>query len=235
MVERLLVTLCTYNERENLVSLIPEIWRFAPQADILVVDDASPDGTGPFIDEWAFRDRRIHALHRPTKLGLGTATRAALRYAVEHKYTLVCNMDADYSHHPRYLPSILQAMESADVVIGSRYVPGGGVVGWGLKRHFMSRSINRYARLFLRLPTRDNSGAYRCYRVDKLRELNFDHFIARGYAIQEELLYRCRKIGCRFAEVPIIFEERRHGESKISLSEGLSAGWVILRVAIKGA
>ncbi len=235
MVERLLVTLCTYNERENLVSLIPEIWRFAPAADILVVDDSSPDGTGPFVDEWASRDSRLHALHRPTKLGLGTATRAALRYAVEQKYTLVCNMDADFSHHPRFLPSILNAMESVDVVIGSRYVAGGGVVGWGLRRHLMSRSINGYARLFLGLRTRDNSGAFRCYRVDKLRELDFDRFVARGYAIQEELLYRCRKIGCRFAEVPIVFEERRHGESKISLTEGLSAGWVILRVALKGA
>lgn len=235
MVDRLLVTLCTYNERENLVSLIPEIWRFAPAADILIVDDNSPDGTGPFIDEWAASEPRLHALHRPTKLGLGTATRAALRYAVDHDYTLVCNMDADFSHHPRYLPAILGAMDAADVAIGSRYVAGGGVVGWGLRRHFMSRSINAYARLFLRLHTRDNSGAYRCYRVDKLRDINFDRFIARGYAIQEEILYRCRKVGCRFAEVPIIFEERRHGESKISLSEGLSAGWIILRVALTGS
>ncbi|MBI3863851.1 MAG: polyprenol monophosphomannose synthase [Planctomycetia bacterium] len=232
--ERLLVTLCTYNERENLVALIPEIWNFAPSAEILVVDDSSPDGTGPFLDEWAARESRLHAMHRPTKLGLGTATRAALRYAVEHNFALVCNMDADFSHHPRYLPSLLNAMQDADVAIGSRYVPGGGVVGWGLRRHAMSRSINCYARLVLRLKTRDNSGAYRCYRVDKLRELDFDRFVARGYAIQEELLYRCRRIGCRFVEVPIVFEERRHGESKISLSEGLYAGWAILRVALTG-
>jgi dolichol-phosphate mannosyltransferase len=228
--ERILVTLCTYNERENLVSLIPEIWRFAPQADILVVDDNSPDGTGPFLDEWAGRDPRLRALHRPAKLGLGTATRAALLYAVEHDYSLVCNLDADFSHHPRYLPAILGAMEVADVTIGSRYVAGGGIVGWGWKRHFMSRTINAYTRLLLRLQTRDNSGAYRCYRVSKLRELEFGRFIARGYAIQEEILYRCRKIGCRFAEVPIVFEERRHGQSKISLTEGLSAGWIILRL-----
>jgi dolichol-phosphate mannosyltransferase len=232
--ERLLVTLCTYNERENLDSLIPEIWRFVPKSDILIVDDNSPDGTGPFLDEWASREPRLHVLHRPSKLGLGTATRAALQYAVEYDYTFVCNMDADFSHHPRYIPAIAGAMESADVAIGSRYVAGGGVVGWGLRRHVMSRSINGYARLILRLKTRDNSGSFRCYRVSKLCELDFNQFIARGYAIQEELLYRCRKIGCRFAEVPIVFEERRHGESKISLIEGLSAGWVILKVALKG-
>lgn len=235
MVQRLLVTLCTYNERDNLVALIPEIWQFAPAADVLVVDDNSPDGTGPFLDEWASREPRLRALHRPAKLGLGTATRAALRYAVDHNYTLVCNMDADFSHHPRFLPLLLAATDAADVVIGSRYVTGGGVVGWGPRRHFMSRSINCYARLLLGLKTRDNSGAFRCYNVDKLRELDFDRFVARGYAIQEELLYRCRRIGCTFAEVPIIFEERRHGESKISLAEGLYAAWAILRVAIKRA
>ncbi|HEY2249628.1 MAG TPA: glycosyltransferase, partial [Planctomycetaceae bacterium] len=209
--ERLLVSLCTYNERDNLATLIPEIWSFVPQAEILIVDDNSPDGTGQLVDEWVARDQRVHVVHRPGKLGLGTATLAALAYAVEHDYTRVLNLDADFSHPPRFIPAILAASETADVVIGSRYVVGGGAVGWGLRRHLMSRAINTYARLLLRLKTRDNSGAYRCYRVAKLRELKFDRFLARGYAIQEELLYRCRKIGCRFAEVPIVFEERRYG------------------------
>jgi dolichol-phosphate mannosyltransferase len=229
--ERLLVSLCTYNERDNLVTLIPEIWRFVPRAEILIVDDNSPDGTGSLADEWAARDARVHVVHRPGKLGLGTATLAALSYAVQHDYTLVLNLDADFSHHPRFIPSILAALESADVVIGSRYVVGGGAVGWGLRRHLMSRAINTYARVLLRLKTRDNSGAFRCYRVAKLRELKFDRFVARGYAIQEELLYRCRKIGCRFAEVPIVFEERRYGKSKINLGEAVAAGWIILRLA----
>ncbi|MBS0262046.1 MAG: polyprenol monophosphomannose synthase [Planctomycetes bacterium] len=230
----MLVTLCTYNERENLVTLIPEIWKYVPDAEILVVDDNSPDGTGPFLEEWITREPRLHHLGRPAKQGLGTATRAALQYAVEHDYTLVCNLDADFSHHPRYLPAILAAMESADVTIGSRYVAGGGVEGWGVRRHFMSQAINAYARLLLGLKTKDNSGAYRCYRVAKLRELNFERFLATGYAIQEELLYRCRQVGCRFAEVPIQFEERRHGVSKIRFSEGFRACWVILRVALQG-
>jgi dolichol-phosphate mannosyltransferase len=233
--ERLLVTLCTYNERDNLAHLIPEIWRFVPEAEILVVDDNSPDGTGSLADEWVARDKRVHVVHRPDKLGLGTATLAALSYAVQHEYSLVLNLDADFSHHPRFIPSILAATESADVVIGSRYVVGGGAVGWGLRRHLMSRAINTYARMLLRLKTRDNSGAYRCYRVAKLRELQFNRFVARGYAIQEELLYRCRRIGCRFAEVPIVFEERRYGKSKINLAEAIAAGWIILRLAATSA
>ena len=231
MPSRLLVTLCTYNERENLVALLPEIWNFAPEADVVVVDDNSPDGTGPLLDEWKTREPRLHVLHRPAKLGLGTATMAGLKFAVEQNYDFVCNLDADFSHNPRYLPDLLAAMETADVAIGSRYVSGGGIVGWSLKRHFMSRGINWYARLVLGLRTRDNSGAFRCYRVEKLKQLDFNRFLSRGYAIQEELLFRCRKIGCRFAEIPIIFEERRYGESKIRLSEGLSAGWLILRMA----
>jgi dolichol-phosphate mannosyltransferase len=231
--ERLLVTLCTYNERDNLATLIPEIWRFVPQAEVLIVDDNSPDGTGHAADEWVARDSRVHVVHRPGKLGLGTATLAALSYAVEHDYSLVLNLDADFSHHPRFMPSILAAMGEADVVIGSRYVIGGGAVGWGLRRHLMSRAINTYARILLRLSTRDNSGAFRCYRISKLRDLKLDRFVARGYAIQEELLYRCRRIGCRFAEVPIVFEERRYGKSKINLAEAIAAGWIILRLAVR--
>lgn len=232
--DRLLVTLCTYNERDNLAPLIAEIWRFAPDAEILVVDDGSPDGTGKVADELADADPRVHVLHRPGKLGLGTATVAAFQYGVEHGYDLLINLDADFSHHPRYIPSLLTAMDQADVAIGSRYVAGGGVVGWGLRRHFMSRAINWYARTLLRLKTRDNSGAYRCYRVAKLREMDLDRFLARGYAIQEETLYRCRRCGCRFQETPIIFEERRYGNSKINLGESIAACWIILRLALCG-
>jgi dolichol-phosphate mannosyltransferase len=230
--ERLLVMLCTYNERENLAALIPEIWKFAPAAEILVIDDNSPDGTGRLADEWAARDQRVRVLHRPAKLGLGTAAVAGLRYAVEGGYAFVVNLDADFSHPPRYIPALVALMSEADVAIGSRYVTGGGVVGWGPRRHLMSRAINWYARVLLRLTTRDNSGSFRCFRVARLRELDFNRFVARGYAIQEEILYRLRCIGCQFAETPILFEERRHGSSKIRLSEGIAAGWIILRLAI---
>jgi dolichol-phosphate mannosyltransferase len=226
--------LCTYNERENVTALIPEIWKFAPAAEILVIDDNSPDGTGRLADEWAARDGRVHVLHRPAKLGLGTAAVAGLRYAAEGGYALLVNLDADFSHPPRYIPALMGLMSEADVAIGSRYVAGGSIIGWGLRRHLMSRAINWYARVLLRLATRDNSGSFRCYRVARLREIDFERFLARGYAIQEEILYRLRRIGCRFAETPIVFEERRHGTSKISLAEGIAAGWIILRLALRG-
>src|SRR5262245_20167997 len=231
---RLLVTLCTYNERDNLAALIPEIRRYAPAAGILVIDDNSPDGTGAVADEWAARDPLVYVLHRAGKLGLGTATIAGFQYALDHAYDFLINLDADCSHPPRYIPALLSLMDQADVGIGSRYVAGGGVVGWGLRRHFMSRAINFYARTLLRLKTRDNSGSYRCYRLARLRNLDFESFIARGYAFQEEILYRCRRIGCTFAETPIVFEDRRYGTSKISLQETLAAGWIIFRLAVSG-
>ena len=229
---RLLITLCTYNERENLERLIPEIFQFAPDAEILVIDDNSPDGTGELADHFAQDDSRVHVL-REGKLGLGTATLAGFRYGIDHEYDFLINLDADFSHHPQYIPALRECMEQADVAIGSRYVSGGGVKGWGFRRHFMSRSINWYARLLLRLKTLDNSGSYRCYRVSKLRELDLDRVRARGYAFQEEILYRCRRIGCRFCETPIVFEDRRYGTSKINWHESVTALWVIFRLGIE--
>jgi dolichol-phosphate mannosyltransferase len=229
---RLLVTLCTYNERENVERLVPEIHQHLPQADVLVIDDNSPDGTGEVADRLAAADSRVRVLHRPGKLGLGTAIFTGFRHAIEHGYHHVINLDADFSHPPRFLPAIYEASNRVDVSIGSRYVAGGGVVGWGLKRHFMSRAINWYARLLLRLKTRDNSGSYRCYSVAKLRELDLEKIRSRGYAFQEEILYRCRCIGCTFEEVPILFEERRYGSSKINWRETVAALWVIARLGI---
>jgi dolichol-phosphate mannosyltransferase len=227
---RLLITLCTYNERENIERLIPEVLEQVRTADLLVIDDNSPDGTGSYAETLSTRDRRVHVLHRPEKLGLGTATLAGLTYALEQQYDLWLNMDADFSHHPRHLPALLAGAEQADVVIGSRYVSGGAVVGWGWKRHLMSRAINVYARLTLGLKTRDNSGAFRCYALEKLRTLDLDRFRSSGYAVQEELLYRCRRIGCTFLETPITFEDRRYGVSKINRKEAVVALWVMARL-----
>ena len=229
---RLLITLCTYNERENLPLLVPEILAVVPTAELLVIDDNSPDGTGPLADALVAADPRIHVLHRAGKQGLGTAILAGFRFAIEHDFDYVLNMDVDFSHHPRYLPALIQLMDRCDVSIGSRYVPGGHAVGWSWKRHFMSRSINWYARCLLGLRTRDNSGAYRCYRVAKLQELDLGCVRGRGYAFQEEILYRCRRIGCRFEETPIVFEDRLRGESKINYREVVSALWVIFRLGI---
>ncbi len=138
-----------------------------------------------------------------------------MQWGIDRGYELLLNMDADFSHPPRYIPDLVAAMDRADVAIASRYVPGGKIVNWGLKRHFMSRTINFYARMILGLSTRDNSGSFRCYRVSKLAEVQPSRLRAKGYAIQEELLYRCRKVGCRFVEVPFTFEERRFGTTKI--------------------
>lgn len=229
---RLLITVCTYNERENLPLLIPEILAQVPWANILVIDDNSPDGTGQLADDLARQDARIRVQHRRGKLGLGTAILAGFREAIAQNYDFVLNMDADFSHHPRHLPALIGLMDAYDVSIGSRYVPGGKAVGWSLKRHFMSRGINLYARLLLGLRTRDNSGAYRCYRVAKLKELDLNLIRAKGYAFQEEILYRCRRVGCRLEETPIVFEDRRLGLSKINYREVVTALWVIFLLGI---
>ncbi|MCA9077812.1 MAG: polyprenol monophosphomannose synthase [Planctomycetaceae bacterium] len=230
--KRTLVSLCTYNERENIELLIPRILAAAPDVEIVVVDDNSPDGTGAYADTLAAENPRIHVMHRPQKLGLGKATLAALAYAIEQGYEYWLNMDADFSHSPEKVPELIACMQHADVAIGSRYVAGGGVEGWHWRRHVMSRCINTYARLLLGLKTRDNSGAFRCYNLAKLRDLDLNRFRATGYAIQEELLYRCRQVGCTFTESPIIFADRQLGESKINQKEAVLAVWVLFCLAI---
>jgi dolichol-phosphate mannosyltransferase len=232
---RVLVTLCTFNERENLVTLVPEIRRTVPDAEVLIIDDNSPDGTGALADEMAAADSKVRVLHRAGKLGLGSAILTGLRQAIADGYDFVVNMDADFSHDPKYLPALLACMERADVGIGSRYVPGGGIEGWGPMRHFMSQGINWYARLLLGLSTRDNSGAYRCYRCAKLAQIDLDRVRSRGYAFQEEILFHCRRAGCRFEETPIIFRDRRFGTSKINWRESAAALWIILRLGLQSA
>jgi dolichol-phosphate mannosyltransferase len=229
---RILVSLATYNEHDNLAPLVHEVHSVLPDADILVIDDNSPDGTGRVADELAAVDPRIHVLHRPGKLGLGTATLAAVRFADESKYDLLINMDADFSHSPRYLPALLAGMNRHDVMIGSRYVPGGGALNWPLTRRVISRCVNTVVRLTLRIPAQDSSGAFRCYRVAKLREADLECFLSRGYSFQQELLYRCRKARCRIAETPIIFENRRAGASKVNSHEAARSIGVILLLGL---
>ncbi|MCA9246125.1 MAG: polyprenol monophosphomannose synthase [Planctomycetales bacterium] len=236
---RLLVTFATYNERETLPKLVDAVFEQLPQANVLVVDDNSPDGTGDWCDQHAATQPRLHCLHRRGKLGLGTATIAAFEYAIEQQYDYVLNMDADFSHDPGYAPQIVEAMENAageplaDVAIGSRYVPGGKIEGWPLLRHCMSRAVNGYSRLLLRLPTRDCSGAFRCYRVSLLREIDFDRVVSRGYSFQEEILWRLRRAGARFSEIPITFVNRQEGASKINVHEALSAAWILFRLRLE--
>ncbi|MDR0869447.1 MAG: polyprenol monophosphomannose synthase [Planctomycetaceae bacterium] len=232
---KFLISLATYNERENLPLITKEIFEYAPDADILVVDDNSPDGTGDWVAEQQQTEPRLKLLRRAGKLGLGTATLAAMKYAVNNGYDFLLNMDADLSHPPKYLPAIrAKAEEGIDVVIGSRYVKGGGVEGWARHRQFMSKGINFYAKLFLGLKTKDNSGAYRCYRTLLLKQLDEKSIVSKGYSFQEEVLFRLNKLGATFAEVPIIFVDRRFGSSKINKKEVVAALWLLFRIGIFG-
>jgi dolichol-phosphate mannosyltransferase len=230
---RVLVSVATYNELENLPLLVDEVFSIAPQVEVLVIDDNSPDGTGVWAKERAQGDKRVHSIHRAGKLGLGTATIAAMQYAIEHNYDYLLNMDADFSHHPRYVPALLAGMQNADVMIGSRYCPGGGVKDWPFKRRLMSKSVNLYARMALGLKPGDCSGAYRCFRVETLRKLDFSKIKSRGYSFQEEILWHLKKAGARFGETPIIFADRERGQSKINGWEAIMALWIIFRMGVK--
>jgi dolichol-phosphate mannosyltransferase len=230
---RILVSLATYNERENLAPLLAMLRAEVPAADVLVIDDASPDGTGRLAEELATADPRIHVLHRKGKLGLGTAILAGLRYARQHAYDLCVTMDADFSHHPRYLPALIAGMKDHDVMIGSRYVPGGGVAHWPRSRRLMSWGVNALVRLLMRIPARDTSGGYRCYRVAKLPWGELDRLLSLGYSFQEEVLYRCFRAGCRVGETPIVFENRRAGSSKVNPREAARSMLVLVRLGLR--
>jgi dolichol-phosphate mannosyltransferase len=230
---RVLVSAATYNERDNLQPLLAEIAKALPAAEVLVTDDNSPDGTGRLADELAAGDPRLHVLHRAGKLGLGSAILAGMRYAIDHGYDLFVTMDADFSHHPRYLPALVAGMARNDVMIGSRYVRGGGTENWPLKRQAVSWAVNTLTRFLMRLSARDTSGGYRCYRIAKLRQAGLDRVISRGYSFQEEVLYRCRRVGCRIGETPIVFADRRAGATKVNSREVVRSLGVILYVGLK--
>jgi dolichol-phosphate mannosyltransferase len=230
---RLIVSLATYNEAGNLRPLVAAIREHAPNAAVLIIDDNSPDGTGKIADELCSELTGIHVIHRAGKLGLGSAVVAGMRFAIDRRYDYFLNMDADFSHPPRFIPDLLAGMANHDVMIGSRYIAGGGVEGeFNFKRKLMSTGINWYARLLLGLTTRDNSGSFRCYRVAKLAELDFDRIRSRGYSFMEEILFWCRQAGCRMGETPILFENRRAGASKINRAEAIHALRILLGLGI---
>ncbi len=233
---RLIVSLATYNEADNIRDLVAEIHEFAPHATVLIIDDNSPDGTGDLADDLRASTDHVEVIHRSGKLGLGTAILEGMRFAIENNYDYFLNMDADGSHPPRFIPAILDGMRDKDVMIGSRYIPGGGVEGeFNLKRKLMSTGINLYARMFLGLKTKDNSGSFRCYRVSKLAKIDFDRVLSRGYSFMEEILFWCRQVGCTFGETPIIFENRRAGLSKINKMEAVKALEIIARLGVARA
>jgi len=213
---RAVICLPTYDERENLGPIVSAIHAVVPDVDVLVVDDDSPDGTGRLADALAADDPRVHVLHRAAKQGLGKAYLAGFAWALERGYGLVLEMDADFSHDPRHLPALLAAAGSADVVLGSRYVPGGGTVSWGLGRRLVSRGGSAYARAVLGVRVRDLTGGFKCFRREVLEAIDLASVECTGYAFQIELTYRALRRGFRVVEIPIVFADRRVGQSKMS-------------------
>jgi dolichol-phosphate mannosyltransferase len=211
------VILPTYNEAENLERITGAILEQLPESgQVLVVDDNSPDGTGEIADRLAGGNERIQVLHRRVKEGLGPAYLAGFRVALDAGAERIVEMDADFSHDPAYLPQLIGATERADLAIGSRYVPGGGITHWGPLRRFISRGGSAYARLALGLPIRDLTGGFKCFRRIVLETIDLDTIQARGYAFQVETTYRAIRAGFRVVEVPIVFKDRADGTSKMS-------------------
>jgi dolichol-phosphate mannosyltransferase len=228
---RTLIVTPTYNERDNLEALVASAFGVLPEAHLLVVDDGSPDGTGELAEEIAARDPRVEVMHRARKLGLGTAYLAAFAWGLERGYEYIFEMDADLSHDPKYLPSFLEALESgADLVIGSRNIPGGDVEGWGPFRHFLSKGGSLYSRTILGLEVRDLTSGYKAFRRTVLESFNLDEVRSEGYSFQIELTYRAALKGFRVAEVPIVFVDRRAGRSKMSGKPFLEAVTMVLRL-----
>ena len=225
--QRVLVIVPTYNERDNLDQILDRLAAAVPAADVLVVDDGSPDGTGELADARAARDERVHVLHRESKSGLGGAYVAGFRWGLERDYDALVEMDADGSHAPEQLPDLLAALASADVVLGSRWVPGGSVVDWPRRRELLSRGGNAYARLALGLPVRDATGGFRAYRREVLAALDLGDIASQGYCFQVDLVLRACQAGWQVAEVPIRFVERTAGVSKMDRSIVTEALWRI--------
>jgi dolichol-phosphate mannosyltransferase len=231
-----LVVVPTYNEAANIVPLIEQILAQGPQFDVLVVDDGSPDGTGDLVAAIAAATPRVQLHRRAGKLGLGTAYLAGFRQGLRQGYAYICEMDADFSHQPRYLPMLLgRAEREAEVAIGSRNVPGGRVENWPLLRRLISRGGSLYARLLLGLPVRDATGGFKCFRAEVLRQIDLDSIRSNGYAFQVEMNYRAHQAGFRISELPIVFPDRVAGDSKMSRRIVLEAALMVLRLRVAAA
>ena len=229
---RLLVVMPTYNEAATVRKVVERVRAAVPAADVLIVDDSSPDGTGEIADSLAELDSHVHALHRARKEGLGKAYVAGFRWGLERAFDTFVEMDADGSHQPEELPNLLAALRDADVVLGSRYVAGGRVVDWPWHRELLSRGGNRYSRIALGVPLRDITGGYRAYRASALRRLELATVASAGYCFQVDLAWRAVRSGLRVAEVPITFVERTEGASKMSGAIVREALWQVTRWGI---
>ncbi len=233
--QRAIVVIPTYNEAENLPLLVPKVLEQDPRLEVLVVDDESPDQTGKLADELAEKTGRVHVLHRTAKQGLGAAYRAGLARALELDPDVVIQMDADFSHPPEAIPTLLAEIEGCDVVLGSRYLNGVTVVNWPIERILISYFGNWYARRVTGLPISDTTGGFRCMRRSALERIDFERIRADGYAFQIELNYRFVKSGARLKEIPFFFLDRTRGTSKLSFRIGLEALWAVWRMRIADA
>lgn len=228
-----LVIVPTYNERENISRLLPEIFNQDARLDVLVVDDASPDGTGDVAEAIAAENPRAHVLRRAGKFGLGTAYLDGFRWGIERGYAYLFEMDADFSHDPKHLPQFLAAIEDYDVVLGSRYLEGRvTVVNWPITRLLLSYFANQYARMVTGLPVADATGGFKCFRREVLEAIDFDRVESEGYAFQIEMSLRAWKKGFKLGEIPIIFADRDTGESKMSRRIIWEAVWRVWRLRI---
>ncbi|TAH49541.1 MAG: polyprenol monophosphomannose synthase [Chloroflexota bacterium] len=227
------VIIPTYNERENIALLIGELHTYLPELYIVTVDDNSPDGTGALLDNLAARDARVFPIHRPAKLGLGTAHITGIKLALTKGCEPILTMDADFSHAPRHVPEMLRATQKYDLVIGSRYAPGGGTLNCTISRKLLSRSANLFARTMLGLDAADATAGFRAYRRTVLESIELDLIKSDGYSFLIEFLYQCQKHGWRVGEVPIIFQDRLRGKSKISRQEIYKALGTVLRLRME--
>jgi dolichol-phosphate mannosyltransferase len=228
--QRALVIVPTYNERENIPRIVPLILAQDPRLEVLVVDDASPDGTGRIADELSAANPRVHVLHRAGKLGLGTAYLTGFRWGLDHGYDVVFEMDADFSHDPSHLPQFLSAIEEYDLVLGSRYLEGRvTVANWPIGRLLLSYFANVYARWVTGLPVADSTGGFKCFRREVLEAIDLERVESNGYAFQIEMSFRAWKKGFRIGEIPIVFVDRNIGESKMSKRIVREAVWRVWR------
>ena len=233
MAERALVVIPTYNEAMNLPLIVPQILAQDPRIEVLVVDDNSPDGTGRMADEMAAAQSRMHVLHRPGKAGLGKAYLAGFRWALERDYEFVFEMDADFSHDPRFLTDFLAAAQNADLVIGSRYRTGVNVINWPISRLLLSLGANQYARWVTGLPVVDSTGGFKCFRRRVLEAIDFDRVRSNGYSFQIEMSFRAWKKGFRLVEIPIVFTDRIEGQSKMNKRIVREAIWMVWWLRLK--
>jgi dolichol-phosphate mannosyltransferase len=227
-----LIIIPTYNEKENIGEIIPAVLDKDSSIDVLIVDDNSPDGTGKIADEMAKKNPRIKVLHREKKEGLGTAYKTGFKYALENGYDYVFEMDADFSHDPKYIPHFLETIKEADLVLGSRYISGVNVINWPISRLLLSYYANVYTRWVTGLPVRDATGGFKCFKREVLEMINLDKVQSEGYSFQIEMSFRAWKKGFKIKEIPIVFEDRRIGQSKMSKKIVREAIWRVWKLRI---